>query len=155
MLKVTRGRWPRNVLIPGAAGEDVFTSRLAREMKIFPYGRNVGVVILVVMEKDRQDGPRKCRAFARVGDMRRKVKMARASAKPTAPDAGMSPPSVPTHERRLPSPPCAAEAAVGAPKSPWIFPWTTTLWAGSRCSTPTQDGVLLVSFFCAKSAFLT
>jgi hypothetical protein len=37
MLKVTRGRWPRNVLIPRAAGEDMFTSRLAREMKIFPY----------------------------------------------------------------------------------------------------------------------
>jgi hypothetical protein len=36
MLKVTGGRWPRNVLIPRAAGEDICTSRLAREMKIFP-----------------------------------------------------------------------------------------------------------------------
>ena len=33
MLKVTGGRWPRNVPIPRAAGEDMFTSRLAREMK--------------------------------------------------------------------------------------------------------------------------
>jgi hypothetical protein len=34
-----------NGLIPWAAGEDMFTSRLAREMKIFPYGRNVGAVV--------------------------------------------------------------------------------------------------------------
>jgi hypothetical protein len=35
MLEVTGGRWSRNVPIPRAAGEDMFTSRLAREMKIF------------------------------------------------------------------------------------------------------------------------
>jgi hypothetical protein len=57
MLKVTGGRWPRNVPIPGAADEDMFTSRLACEMKIFPYGRNVGVVVSAVMEKDRLDAP--------------------------------------------------------------------------------------------------
>jgi hypothetical protein len=38
MLRVTGGRWPRNVLIPRAASEDIFTSRMARELKIFPYG---------------------------------------------------------------------------------------------------------------------
>jgi hypothetical protein len=37
ILEVTGGRWPRNVPIPRAAGEDMFTSRLAHEMKIFPY----------------------------------------------------------------------------------------------------------------------
>jgi hypothetical protein len=57
MLKVTEGRWPRNVPILRAAGEDMFTSRLAREMKIFPYGRNVGAVVSAVMEKDCQDAP--------------------------------------------------------------------------------------------------
>ena len=67
MLKVTGGRWPRNVPIPRAAGEDMFTSRLAREMKIFPYGRNVGAVVSAVMEKDRQDAPQKCQALARLG----------------------------------------------------------------------------------------
>jgi hypothetical protein len=123
MLKVTGGRWPRNVPIPRAAGKDMFTSRLAREMKIFPYGRNVGVVVSAVMEKDRQDTPQKRRAFARVGDPRREVKMARASAKPAAPGASMPPlgapgasmlpPAAPTHERRPPSPPHAAKAAVG------------------------------------------
>jgi hypothetical protein len=53
MLKVTEGRWPRNVPIPRAAGEDIFTSHMARELKIFPYGRNIAAVVSVVMEKDR------------------------------------------------------------------------------------------------------
>jgi hypothetical protein len=53
MLKVTGGRWPRNVPIPRATGEDMFTSRLSREMKNFPYGQNVGAVVSAVMEKDR------------------------------------------------------------------------------------------------------
>jgi hypothetical protein len=35
MLKVTGGRWPRNVPIPRAAGKDIFTSRMAHELKIF------------------------------------------------------------------------------------------------------------------------
>jgi hypothetical protein len=45
MLEVTGARWPRNVSIPWAAGEDIFTSRLSREMKIFPYGRNIVAVV--------------------------------------------------------------------------------------------------------------
>jgi hypothetical protein len=124
MLKVTRGRWPRNVLIPRAAGEDIFTSRLAREMKIFLYRRNVAVVVSAVMEKDRQDASWKRRPFARVGDPPCEVKMARASAKPAAPGASMPPPgspgasislpAVPTQERRPPSPPRAAKMAVGS-----------------------------------------
>jgi hypothetical protein len=77
MLKVTGGRWPRNVLIPRAAGEDIRTSRLAREMRIFSYGGNVAAFVLAVMEKDRQDASWKRWAFARVGDPRREVKMAR------------------------------------------------------------------------------
>jgi hypothetical protein len=36
MLEVTGGRWPKNVLIPRAAGEDFFTSRIARDLKVFP-----------------------------------------------------------------------------------------------------------------------
>jgi hypothetical protein len=69
MLKVTGGRWPRNVPIPRAAGEDIFTSRLAREMKIFPYGRNIAAVVSAMMDKDRQDVARKRRAFTRVGTL--------------------------------------------------------------------------------------
>jgi hypothetical protein len=112
MLKVTGGRWPRNVPISQAAGKDMFTSRLACEMKIFPYGWNVGVVVSAVMEKDRQDAPWKRQAFARLVDPRREVKMAWPSVKPAAPGASMPPPTAPTHERRPPSPPRATEATV-------------------------------------------
>jgi hypothetical protein len=137
MLKVTGGRWPRNVPIPRAAGEDMFTSRLAHEMKIFPYGRNVAAVVSAVMEKDRQDTPRKRRALARVEDPRREVKMARASAKL----ATLAPASL---RLARPAPVCRSLSCphrseglrrhrvllrrwwVG-PKSPWIFPWRTTL----------------------------
>jgi hypothetical protein len=127
MLKVTGGRWPRNVPIPRVAGEDIRTSRLAHEMKIFPYGRNVAAVVSVVMEKDRQDTSRKRRAFARVGDPHREVKMARGIAKSTAPgtskplpgakSAAPGPskplPAVPAQERRPASPPRTAEIEVG------------------------------------------
>jgi hypothetical protein len=65
MLKVTGGQWPRNVLIPRAAGEDIFTSHMARELKIFPYGRNIATVVSAVMEKDCQDAARKRRAVVR------------------------------------------------------------------------------------------
>jgi hypothetical protein len=61
MLKVTEGRWPRNVPIHRAASEDIFTSRMARELKIFPYGRNISAVVSAVMDKDHQDATRKRR----------------------------------------------------------------------------------------------
>jgi hypothetical protein len=92
-------------------------------MKFFPYEQNVATVVMVVMEKDRQVTSRKRRAFARVGDPWREVKMARASAKTAAPGVSMpSPialgpsaplPALPTQERRHASPTHAAEAAVG------------------------------------------
>ena len=91
MLKVVGGRWPRNVLIPRAVGEDIRTSRLAREMRIFPYEWNVDVVVSAVMEKDRQDASWKRRAFARVGDPRREVKMAQGAAKSAAPGTSKPP----------------------------------------------------------------
>jgi hypothetical protein len=136
MLKVTGGRRPRNVPIPWAAGEDIHMSRLAREMKIFPYGRNVAAVVLAVMEKDRQDASRKRQAFARVGDPHRKVKMARGIAKSVAPGTSKPPlgakiiapgpskplPTVPAQERRPPSPPRPAEMELGgAEVSMYIF----------------------------------
>jgi hypothetical protein len=58
MLKVTGGPWPKNVLIPRTAGEDIFTSRMARELKIFSYGRNIAAIVSAVMKKDRQDAAR-------------------------------------------------------------------------------------------------
>jgi hypothetical protein len=54
MLKVTGGWWPKNVPIPRAAGEDFFTSRMVRDFRVFPYGRNIAAVVSAVMDKDRQ-----------------------------------------------------------------------------------------------------
>jgi hypothetical protein len=76
MLKVTGGRWPKNVSIPRAAGEDMFTSRMARDLKIFPYGRNIAAVVSAVMEKDRQDAAQKRRVVIRIGDPFREAKKA-------------------------------------------------------------------------------
>ena len=49
MLRVTGGWWPRNVPIPRAAGEDFFTSRMVREWRVFPYGRNIAAVVSAVV----------------------------------------------------------------------------------------------------------
>jgi hypothetical protein len=76
MLRVTGGRWPKNVPIPRAAGEDMFTSRMACDLKIFPYGRNIAVVVSVVMEKDRQNAAPKRRVVVRIGDPFREAKKA-------------------------------------------------------------------------------
>jgi hypothetical protein len=113
MLKVTGGHWPRNDPIPREAGEDFFTSRLAHDLKIFPYGRNIGAVVLEVMEKDRQDAQRKKRrAPIRLVDPCREVKLARLRAKSATLGAGMPPPAAPAAGRRPPSPPHIVETAV-------------------------------------------
>jgi hypothetical protein len=141
MLEVTGGRWPRNVPILQAAGEDIFTSHLAHEMKIFPYGWNIAAVVSAVMDKDRQDATRKRRAFTRVGDPSREVKRAQGGAKSAAPGSSKPPPvakpavpepsksssgaravasgsskppsAEPARERRPPSPVRTNEAATG------------------------------------------
>jgi hypothetical protein len=33
---------------PRAAGEDFFTSRMARDLRVFPYGRNIAAVVSAV-----------------------------------------------------------------------------------------------------------
>jgi hypothetical protein len=53
MLEVTGGRWPKNLPIPWAEGEDMSTSRIARGLRIFPYGQNIAAVVSAVMNKDR------------------------------------------------------------------------------------------------------
>jgi hypothetical protein len=93
MLKFTGGRWPRDVPIPRAASEDIFTSRMAHELKIFPYGRNIAAVVSAVMEKDRQDAAWKRRAVTRVGDHFRDAKKARGGAKSGAPGSSKPPPT--------------------------------------------------------------
>jgi hypothetical protein len=84
MLEVTGGRWPKNVLIPCAASEDLFLSRMARDLKVFPYGRNIAAVVSAVMNKDRQDAAQKRQVVIRITDPRREAKRARGSAKAAA-----------------------------------------------------------------------
>jgi hypothetical protein len=89
MLRVTGGRWPKNVPIPCAAGEDFFTSRMVREWKMFPYGRNIGAVVSAVMDKDRQGAAQKRQAIVRLHEAR--TKRQRGAAKAVAPGGGKPP----------------------------------------------------------------
>jgi hypothetical protein len=93
MLEVTGGRWPKNVPIPRATGEDFYTSRMARDLKVFPYGRNIAVVVSAVMNKDRQDAAQKRWAIVRMADPACEAKRARGSAKAAA--SGSSKPVAP------------------------------------------------------------
>ena len=66
---------------------------MARELKIFPYGWNIVVVVSAVMEKDHQDAARKRRAVTRVGDPFREAKKARGGTKSAAPGSSKPPPA--------------------------------------------------------------
>jgi hypothetical protein len=83
MLKVTDGWWPKNVPIPRATGEDFFTSRMVRDWRVFPYGRNIAVVVSAVMDKDRQGAAQKRQAIVRLPEAR--PKRSRGTAKAAAP----------------------------------------------------------------------
>jgi hypothetical protein len=73
MLEVTGSWWPENLPIPWAEGEDMSTSRIARGLKIFPYGWNVAAaVVSAAMNKDRQDAAVKRRAVVRLPEARPK-----------------------------------------------------------------------------------
>jgi hypothetical protein len=119
MLEVTGGRWPKNVLVPRAAGEDFFTSSMARELKVFPYGRNIAAVVSAVMERDRQDAAQKRRAVVRIADPMREEKRARGSAKAAASggskQAPTAKPAAPMHSKASAS---AKAAVAGGSKPP-------------------------------------
>jgi hypothetical protein len=118
MLRVTEGWWPRNVPIPRAAGEDFFTSRMVREWKVFPYGRNIAAVVSAVMDKDRQGAAHKRQAVVRLHEAR--PKRQRGAAKATAPGGGHPPKSAVPASSRAPEPAAAAggsKAAKAAPAS--------------------------------------
>jgi hypothetical protein len=72
MLRVTGGWWPKNVPIPRAAGEDFFTSRMVRDWRVFPYGRNIVAVVSAVMDKDRQGAAQKRQTVVRLHEARPK-----------------------------------------------------------------------------------
>jgi hypothetical protein len=114
MLEVTGGRWPKNVPIPRAAGEDFYTSRMARDLKVFPYERNIATVVSAVMNKDRQDAAQKRRAVVRMADPAREAKRARGSARATA--SGSSKSAAPA-KAAAPGPSKASASAKAAASS--------------------------------------
>jgi hypothetical protein len=83
MLRVTGGWWPKNVPIPRAAGEDFFTSRMVHDWRVFPYGRNIVVVVSAVMDKVRQGAAQKRQAVVRLHEVR--PKRSRGTAKAAVP----------------------------------------------------------------------
>jgi hypothetical protein len=109
MLRVTGGCWPRNVPIPRAAGEDSFTSRMVRKWRVFPYGRNIAVVVSAVMDKDRQGAAQKRQAAVRLVEAR--PKRQRGAAKAAAPGGGKPPLSA---KSGAPASSKAPEATAGA-----------------------------------------
>jgi hypothetical protein len=154
MLRVTGGWWPRNVPIPLAAGEDLFTSRMVREWKVFPYGRNIAAVVSAVMDKDRQRAAQKRQAVVRLHEAR--PKRQRGAAKAAAPAEASrrwrrsraslhlarrrrrrQAPVVPNRRRLClrPAgcrrsqrrPECCRRQASASPTSPPILMWTTIL----------------------------
>jgi hypothetical protein len=119
MLEVTGGRWPKNVPIPWAEGEDMSTSRIARGLRIFPYGRNIAAVVSAVMNKDRQDAAQNRRAVIRIADPRREAKKARGSAKAAAPGSSQPMPAAkPAAPRSGKSSASAKAAGAGGTKPP-------------------------------------
>jgi hypothetical protein len=116
MLRVTGGWWPRNVPIPRAVGEDFFTSRIVRDWKVFPYGRNIAAVVSAVMDMDRQGAAQKRQAIVRLHEAR--PKRPRGAAKAAAP-GGSQPPlaaksAAPASSR---APEAVKDAVAGGSKS--------------------------------------
>jgi hypothetical protein len=95
------------------------TSRMARDLRIFPYGRNIAAVVSAVMNKDHQDAAQKWKTVVRMADPLREAKRAWGSAKATA--SGGSKP-VPTAKPAAPGPSKtltgAKTAAFGGTKPP-------------------------------------
>ncbi len=113
------------------------TSRIARGLRIFPYGQNIAAVVSAVMERDRQDAAQKRRAVVRIADPMREAKKARGSAKAAA-SGGSKPvpaakPAAPGHSKAVVS---AKAAAPGGSK-------TSIRPAGTRL-----EGVSLRTEYC-------
>jgi hypothetical protein len=113
MLKVTEGRrWHRKDPISRATCDDYFMSRLARELKIFPYRRNIGAIVSTVMEKDHQETQwKKRKALLRLVDLCYDAKTSRPSARGLF-QLRRCPPAAPAAPAKMSSPPRVVETAV-------------------------------------------
>jgi hypothetical protein len=129
-----RGSMAQECSDPRAAGEDFFTSHMARDLKVFPYGRNIAAVVSSVMERDRQDAAQKRRAVVRITDPMREAKKARGSMKVAASGSSKpvlaAKPAAPGHSKASAS---AKAAASGRSKPP-----TGGLVKGRRPPSPAR-----------------
>jgi hypothetical protein len=87
---------------------------MARDLKVFPYGRNIAAVVSAVTNKDRQDAAQKRRAIVRMVDPAREAKRARGSARAAA--SGSSKPAAPA-KAAAPEPSKASAGAKAAASS--------------------------------------
>jgi hypothetical protein len=87
------------------------------------------------MEKDRQDAQQKKRRAHVTRGGRRRWRGPARSAPPQAP-VRPRPPRLPVGEGPPRHHALPRRQWPGPKESPWSFPWTTTWWAGSPCSTP-------------------
>ncbi len=87
-----------------------FTSRMVRKWRVFPYGRNIAVVVSAVMDKDRQGPAQKRQAAIRIVEARPK-RQKHGSAKDAAPSGGKPPLAA---KSGVPASSKAPEAAAGA-----------------------------------------
>jgi hypothetical protein len=82
---------------------------MARDLKVFPYERNIAVVVSAMMNKDRQDAAQKRWVVVRIADPRREAKRARGSAKSAAASGSSKP--VPAAKPVVPEPSKASASA--------------------------------------------
>jgi soluble lytic murein transglycosylase-like protein len=82
---------------------------MVREWKVFPYGRNIAVVVSAVMDKDRQGAAQKRQAVVRLHEAR--PKRQRGAAKAAAPGGGKPPLAA---KSAVPASSKASEPAAGA-----------------------------------------
>jgi hypothetical protein len=135
---------------------------MARDLKIFPYGRNIAAVVSVVMEKDRQDTAQKRRAVVRLADPFREVKKARAATKSAAP--GSSKPLLATKPATLGHSKVSAimkAAATGASKPPpggpvkgWRLPSPARTGGVAARVADFDTDISVVDYFVGKFLFL-
>jgi hypothetical protein len=106
-------------LSPAWLARTFFTSRMVREWRVFPYGRNIAAVVSAVMDKDRQGAAQKRQAAVRLVEAR--PKRQRGAAKAAAPGGGRPPLAA---KSGVPASSKAPEATAGAggPKSAKAVP---------------------------------
>jgi hypothetical protein len=144
MLRVAGGCWPRNVPIPRAAGEDFFTSRMVREWRVFPYGRNIAAVVSAVIDKDRQGAAQKRQAVVRLVEAR--PKRQRGAAKAAAPGGGKPPLAAKSGTPASSKAPEATTGAGGSKSTKAVPPSSTVPEAAKAARALPSAGKRVVDF---------